>query len=416
MPIELQGKSFKLIAAERDIVPEGDSNEITINSNGTGITNTIQCFINRSKLPSHLVEVDLLSALNKIFAQDATFTDIVCQHHDSNTWEIYLEEEHKGRIALSKSGSGLKTVIMVLAYLYLVPPVEGKSLNQYLFAFEELENNIHPSLLRRLNEFIYNMSKIHNFKFFLTTHSSVLIDQFSKQEDAQIIHVTHENGNSLCIPTKTYIENNGILDDLDVRASDILQANGVIWVEGPSDRIYLNRWIELWSNGKRREGTHYQCLIYGGRLLSHLSAESPELVRDCISILKINRNSIILIDSDKRKRQASINNTKKRILEEFEKLGALAWVTKGKEIENYIPKDVVDAFWKRNDTNQVDQYVSFFDHIDNYSKGDGEKYFGKKSLLSENLIGFMNKENLSPELDLNDKMNKVCKRIHTWNS
>ena len=33
-----------------------------------------------------------------------------------------------------------------------------------------------------------------------------------------------------------------MLNDLDVRASDLLQSNGIIWVEGPSDRIYIKRW------------------------------------------------------------------------------------------------------------------------------------------------------------------------------
>jgi len=417
MPIAIQGKSFKRVAAERDINPEGDNgNDFNIKSNGSGITHAIHCFINKSRLPSSLVESDLLSALNEIFAHDATFTDIVCQQHENKLWEIYLEEENKGRIALSKSGSGLKTVIMVLAYLYLIPRVENKSLKNYIFAFEELENNMHPSLLRRLNNYIYNISVENDFSFFLTTHSSVLIDQFSKQEDAQIIHVIHENGSSMCNTVKTYIDNNGILDDLDVRASDLLQANGIIWVEGPSDRIYLNKWIDLWSDGELKESTHYQCLIYGGRLLSHLSADSPDLVDKGISMLKVNRNFIILIDSDKRNRQAQINQTKRRIVDEFDTLGELAWVTKGREIENYIPKEAVDNLFEVGNSTQVGKYDSFFDHIDSFTQNEGKKYFSKKSLLSENLIGFMTRDNLSPILDLNNRLNDVCTRIRSWNS
>jgi putative ATP-dependent endonuclease of OLD family len=67
-----------------------------------------------------------LMPLIQFFAHDAVFTDIVCQMHDNEIWEIYLEEEFKGRIALSQSGSGLKTVMSVLACLILVPltPVE----------------------------------------------------------------------------------------------------------------------------------------------------------------------------------------------------------------------------------------------------------------------------------------------------
>lgn len=59
---------------------------------------------------------------------------------------------------------------------------------------------------------------------------------------------------------------------MDVKASDILQSNGIIWVEGPSDRIYLKRWLELFTPNEYEEGKHYQFLYYGGRLLSQYNA------------------------------------------------------------------------------------------------------------------------------------------------
>jgi putative ATP-dependent endonuclease of OLD family len=417
MPIPLEDKTFRRLFAERDILPElAEPQNITIGNNGSGLTNAIQNFINRSNLPSDLVETSILDALNSIFAHDAVFTDIVCQLHEDNNWEIYLEEEFKGRIALSQSGSGLKTVMSVLACLILVPHLEEKPLSQYVFGFEELENNIHPALLRRLNDYIYNAAIEHDFLYVLTTHSNVLIDQFSKQSDAQIIHVTHVDSVATCATANTYIENNGILDDLDVRASDLLQANGIIWVEGPSDRIYLNKWISLWSDGELKEGTHYQIVFYGGRLLSHLNAEAPEDVESGISILNTNRNAIMLIDSDKRTQQAPINQTKQRIRDEFASMEAHCWITKGKEIENYIPATVVDVFWSVADSVQVDRYASFFEYLDNIVAGEGGKYNTKKPLLAEKLAPHMTKENLTEVLDLNENMGLVCDAIRSWNS
>lgn len=416
MPIPLHGKHFRRVLAERDILPEGDSPAVNIQPNGAGITNAIQNFINRSSLPSEIIEVDILEALNEIFAHDAKFTDIVCQLHETNFWEIYLEEENKGRVALSKSGSGLKTVITVLACLFLIPKLEKKTLDEYIFGFEELENNIHPALLRRLSDYIYRASIKNNFIYFITTHSNVLIDQFSRQEDAQILHIKQKDAISRCMTAKTYIENNGILDDLDVRASDLLQANGIIWVEGPSDRVYINRWIHLWSNGLLREGTHYQIVFYGGRLLSHLSAEMPGGAEDGISILNANRNAIIVIDSDKRNQQTRINDTKQRIQSEFDRLGAVCWVSKGREVENYISGDVVEKFWRIQNPVHIEQYGSFFDCIESIAPGEGEKYLNKKPLLAEQLVRFMTLDNMRPVLDLDEKMRGICARIKGWNS
>lgn len=415
MPVLLEGRAFKRVLAERDIVPEVDNAEISIASNGEGVTNAIQAYINRSSLPSDVVERTLLDALNAIFAHDSTFTDIVCQLHDDNRWEIYLEEEGKGRVALSKSGSGLKTVILVLVHLFIVPKLESRPLSDYVFGFEELENNIHPSLLRRLTDFIYRSSLENHFVCFLTTHSNVLIDQFGRQEDAQILHVKRRGAASQCLVAKTYIENNGILDDLDVRASDLLQANGVIWVEGPSDRVYINRWIQLWSDGSLKEGTHYQIIFYGGRLLSHLSAEGPDAVGEGVSMLSTNRNAIVVIDSDKRNQQASLNETKKRIQAEFSRLGAICWISKGREVENYISSEVVDRFWRASGSQQVGRYDSFFDFIDTLFPGQGKLYANKKPLLSERLTPLMTQENMCKILDLDDQMQSICTRIRAWN-
>lgn len=410
-------KTFRRVSAERDIFPEADNaGAIDIKANGTGITNAIQCFINRSNLPSKVVEEEILNALNTIFAHDAIYTDIVCQMHNNSTWEIYLEEEHKGRIALSKSGSGIKTVITVLVSLHLIPSLDKKSLSNYIFGFEELENNIHPALLRRLNDYIYKLSLEKDFIYFLTTHSNVLIDQFSKQIDAQIIHVKQSESISECLTARTYVANNGILDDLDVRASDLLQANGVIWVEGPSDRAYLNRWINLWSNGQLKEGTHYQIIFYGGRLLSHLSVEEPETGADGICILSTNRNAIIMIDSDKKTPNEEINAAKKRIKLEIEKLDGLCWITQGKEIENYIPIDVVNKFLGTTNERGVEQFDSFFDHMDTLKQEEGQKYSKKKPLLAEKLIEYMTHENMIAVLDMDEKMKDVCHRITCWNS
>lgn len=414
--IPLEKKTFKRLLSERDISPEKDSDSLELKPNGQGLTNIVQRYINRTDLPSKLVKKSMLNALNNIMDTDSNFRDIVCQINDNGYWEIYLEEENKDYVALSKSGSGLKTIVMVLAYLYLLPNISGRRLDEFIFGFEELENNLHPALLRRLNSYLYEMSINNNFIYFLTTHSNVMIDQFSKQEDAQIIHITHINAKSTCSTAKTYIEHSGILDDLDVRASDILQANGIIWVEGPSDRIYLNRWIELWSEGKLKEGTHYQIVFYGGRLLSHLTAGNPTAATGSIAILKANRNSIIMIDSDKRSRNAQINESKKRIKQEFANMDSLCWITKGKEIENYIPAGVVDAFLNQTHSPQVGSYDSFFGYINTLKANEGTKYESKKPLLAEKLLEHMTKENLFVILDLDERMNEVCKTIKEWNS
>ena len=178
----------------------------------------------------------------------------------------------------------------------------------------------------------------------------------------------------------------------------------------------MNRWINLWSDGNLKEGTHYQIVFYSGRLLSHLSADTPENVAAGISILNANRNALMLIDSDKRNQQIRLNATKQRIEDEFEKLGAFCWVTKGREIENYIPSAAVDALWKLSSSNQVDKYDVFFDYLETLVLGEGEKHRAKKSLLAEIIVPHMAKENMVKILDIDSCMERVCDSIRKWNS
>lgn len=410
----LAGKIFKRLFAERDILMEPHGDALSLMENGRGATNLIQNFINRVGLPSELVEDKLLDELNQICAPDTSFTDIVCQLSNGN-WEIYLEETQKGRVPLSHTGSGFKTILLVLCFLYLLPNAEKKKLSQYIFAFEELENNLHPALLRRLLLYLRDKALKKGCLFFFTTHSNVVIDLFSRDDNAQIVHVTHNGEKANVRTVKTYIENKGILDDLDIRASDLLQSNGIIWVEGPSDRLYLNRWIDLWSDGKLQEGTHYQCVFYGGRLLAHLSAEAADTTdNNWLKILKVNRNAIMIIDSDKRHKAQSLNSTKKRIKSEIENISGLCWITKGREIENYIPKSTVSKLYPGATISQVDQYHDFSEYLEGIKTNAGKAFLNNKVLFAEKVCQNIEKGDMTI-LDITEQIEETCNRIRVWN-
>ena len=129
--------------------------------------------------------------------------------------------------------------------------------------------------------------------------------------------------------------------DLGYRASDLLQANAVIWVEGPSDRIYLRHWLNA-LDPNLMEGTHYSIMFYGGRLLAHLTADDPE-INDFIDLRQINQWLAILIDSDRPGPGRQLNRTKLRVIKEFDQGPGHAWVTAGRSIENYIAPEALET-------------------------------------------------------------------------
>jgi putative ATP-dependent endonuclease of the OLD family len=417
----LLNKIFKRISAERDIVPENKTkiargNDAPIDSKGNGVTNLIRAYLNEASWNHGLVEDFFLSRLNEIVQPDMHFERIEAYETDDK-WEISLQETSKGMIPLSQSGSGLKTIILVLAHLHLATDVAQKPLSSYVFGFEELENNLHPTMQRRLFSYLRKIALDEGCIFFLTTHSNIPIDIFSAEKHAQILHVTHDGESTSVIRASGYIEKRDILDDLGLRASDLLQANAIVWVEGPSDRIYFNRWVEIWTNGELKEGTHYHCMLYGGRLLSHFSGDNPESAPgDLIKLLHLNQHSLLIADSDCKSGKDTPNATKQRLAAEINSIGGRSWITAGKEIENYLPVQALREYHQQPDLLELNRYQSFPNYLDaKVESGLGKRFERQKPMYAREIAPLFTRENLSTVLDLSERLDEFVALIQKWN-
>jgi putative ATP-dependent endonuclease of OLD family len=404
--------SFRRILADRDIKVEGGpAGKPYLAPDGGGVTNLIQHVLNDVNGHEQLVSVDMLNALNSIFLGDATFTRIGTKRlpFGSDQWEIYLDEAQKGSIPLSASGSGLKTILLVLAHLLVAPKVEGQGVSNYVFGFEELENNLHPGIQRRLFSFMRDIAVTTGAIFFVTTHSSVVIDLFSTDPESQLIHVTHDQTAAIVRSLSEHTQRNSVLDDLDVRASDLLQSNGVIWVEGPSDRIYINRFIGLLSAGRYREGSHYQCMFYGGRLLARVTADPSDST--AINLLNLNRNCALVMDRD----TDPINQTKQRMRDEVEKSGGYVLITERKEIECSIPLAALAILHSVDDLGTFDGLESFDTYLDRHEMGFGQRYLSDKVGYAIEVVDVVTLDMLSEGSILRDQIGGLIVEIARWN-
>lgn len=413
-----QQYKFLKLSADRDITPEKGSTPPILAQNGNGATSIIKTFLLDGDYDENIIENNLLSALNTILASDSMYEKIKIQkiqygtdepnEENKKRWEIFLEEQGK-RYPLSKMGSGLKTIILVLINLLVLPEMKEYKDSKIIFAFEELENNLHPALQRRLFDYLYQYSIEKDVPIFLTTHSHVAINLFSNHDEVQIFHVKKENGISTMDPVEDYFGKSSLLEDLDVKASDILQSNGIIWVEGPSDRVYVKNWIDIYSDSKFKEGNDYQFLYYGGRLLSHYSTDTEE--DELINILTTNRHAAIIIDSDKRSPQARINATKKRIEKEFKEKSLFCWITQGKEIENYLKAESISKALAK-EVKQCQQYELFPVYIEpKYKNFESRKVPFARSMLN----GITSKDDIAGILDLERQIKKLVQCIEDWN-
>jgi hypothetical protein len=231
---------------------------------------------------------------------------------------------------LASLGSGIEQVVL--------HAVAATLASNAVVTFEEPELHLHPVLQRQLMTYLARTTN----QYFISTHSAHLIDALH----ADTFHVRLIDGQTVIEKAVTDAERHRVCEDLGYRPSDIVQANCVIWVEGPSDRIYVRHWLKQ-ADAHLSEHVHFSIMFYGGKLLSHLSASETDSVddglNDLIQLRLLNRQVAIIIDSDRSTAEEQIRETKTRVADEISKYGGLIWISAGREIENYVPAETLSA-------------------------------------------------------------------------
>lgn len=354
--------------------------------------------------------------------------------------EVYFDPKEEDVIKVSLNGfpyeitelgSGVEQVLQILANIYYKDSdvIEGKNI-----FIEEPEAHLHPKALIKLMELFQTDEILNKHRYFIFSHSNSLLDCMN--DDWSIYWVWKEKDTGTTRLTQCENRNNTyeLLDSIGVRPSQLLQSNLVIWVEGPSDRIYINKWIAILSENKYIEGRHYSFMMYGGSLIYHYGifnehkeeiSYSNQESKDLIDILSTSRFAVVVADRDREDQESPLKprlEKLKVLIDGMEKSNRIKlWTTFGREIENYnhhsVLCDVCLTFKKeridfKGKTIKLGNPEEANLNNEKFSESHSfDEFFSQLFLSSELLLGYSETEAADFKKTATKKISTIFKKI-----
>lgn len=236
-------------------------------------------------------------------------------------------KNEKYSVPIANKGTGFKRLLMVAYFEYLAT---RQTAQHQIFAIEEPETYLHPSLQEDLLSSILTISQ--NSQFYITTHSPVFAGA-TKQSNVIVVQKDDSISNYLNIANENDLLNL-VISELGIRPNyNLLNDNirKVVFVEGKGDAIFWNNAISKIHGSLPDDIMFLPC---GG--------DQVEFFVNARLCRKISRNFIFVLDTDQGAIDYASKIARKQDLKlKVEALGGTFEMLRKREIENYYHKDAI---------------------------------------------------------------------------
>lgn len=216
-----------------------------------------------------------------------------------------------------------------------------------VLAIEEPENCLHPVAAKRLMRALPAHADV---QLFVSTHSSAVVNA----NPDTIVHLRREGTTTSSRQVSDAPMRYEAVRELGYSPADLVLTPCAIWVEGPSDRVYITNWL---AKHDLIEGVDYQVMYLAGSLSAHITTSQHTLPRPTLAAIRsLSRHTAIVLDSDRDKPHARLKRFVLRFKEELEGDDhAHLLITHGREIENYLPLEIANQLRREHRTSQLTQ-------------------------------------------------------------
>lgn len=309
-------------------------------------------------------------------------------------------------------GSGVRSIIGMVWQCHALHEVDS----EVVICMDEPEQHLYPELQKRFLHYIHQ--SFPNTQFLIATHSPSIINwspsnpihsnEFKAIYTLSCDTSTKQSKGTSISRIEHWSEIDKICEALGARPSDLLQANFILWVEGPSDIIYFKHWIQQ-RNSELTYGIDYIIMFYGGANLA--SCEVNDIptasIEKLVNLKNVCRKMAIVVDRDcsEEDSEEKLKSRVKSIKRECEHNGIKLFLTDFFEVEDYLnPVVLTDLGYGEWDPNKERFLVAFQNKIRNDGKRDiAEKYVKKDSDFSNSDYDRKSK--------LDNLIDKICTEI-----
>ncbi len=266
--------------------------------------------------------------------------EIIIDHKKIFSVNLVIIDESGIETSFLSRGTGTKRLVTLSLIQHIAEAdanLERDYPSKMLLLLEEPETYLHPQAQRALASSIKKIAEDPDYQIFITSHSpsviaKVPLDSISlTQYSAEGCKITQEID---------YFE---IAEELGIKPSDNLFSHDFcIFVEGKTDVEILDHALRTFYQDKISEEQISKIGIIptGGNNIHSLI--SFKLLH------RINKEFIIILDSDKKDITASIDKQKVKVKNYAEVYGGHCHILRKKEIENYIHPEAIIRYM-RND-------------------------------------------------------------------
>jgi hypothetical protein len=232
-----------------------------------------------------------------------------------------------GRLRLlSQLGAGIGEALILLLVCKLSqednPPID-------VILLEEPELHLHPRLQRTLLERVTH----YGVQLIATTHSPTVIDELSKR-GAQIFRTSYDELNKMVQVEAVcgVAESRALLESIGVLPADLLLADKVLWVEGPSDIAVFRAWL---AKAPAAIGQNIAVLSLGGD-----DAASDSF--DCSQLIRLHPRMYAILDSERKSQAERSAPVKDKIQQKLIGAGIYCHLTERRATENYFTHSALE--------------------------------------------------------------------------